>query len=77
MVRRTEAAVLRATVELAERTDTDRLVQVDMASQRGSANVPPVRVVRSLFLEGSRLYNIDPRRHFNLTCSYVSFHSLV
>ena len=73
----TEAAVLRATVELAERTDTDRLVQVDVASQRGSTNVPPVWVVRSLLLEGSRLYNIDPRRHFNLTCSTVSFHSLV
>ena len=56
VVRRTEATVLRATMQLAERTYTNRLVQVDMTRKGSSANVPPVRIVRGLLLVGCLLY---------------------
>jgi hypothetical protein len=38
-----------------------------MVQQRTSADVVPVRVVRSEFLEGAGLDNVDPCWHLELT----------
>lgn len=63
MVRGAGAAVLGAAVDLAQAANTDGLPQVDVASDRGGTDVPPVNVLRRQLLGIAGLDGINP------TCS--------
>ncbi|KAI3492262.1 hypothetical protein L1887_43288 [Cichorium endivia] len=66
VVRGAEAAVGGTTVELSQMADTDSLAQVDVAGERGGADVEPVGIVRGLLLEVTGLDNVDPDGHLDL-----------
>lgn len=67
MVRRTGTPAVGGTVQLGERSDTDRLAEVDVARDGGSPHVKPVRVIRSEFLLGTGLDGVDPGGDLELT----------
>jgi hypothetical protein len=54
------AAVLGGAVDLAEAADTNRLAEVDVAGDRGGADVEPVNVQRGQLLSGTGLDGVDP-----------------
>jgi hypothetical protein len=54
------AAVLGGTVDLAETADTDGLAEVDVAGDRGGADVEPVNVQRGELLGGTGLDGVNP-----------------
>lgn len=60
MVGGARAAVLLATVDLAETADTDGLAQVDVARDGGGAHVEPVGGLGGELLEVPGLYGVDP-----------------
>ena len=60
MMARSRAAVLRATVHLAEAADTDRFAQVDVAGDGGGARVEPVDGLWGEFVAVGRLDGVDP-----------------
>jgi hypothetical protein len=53
-------AVNTATVELSEGTNTNAGAKVDVAGNRGSVDVEPVRVIGSKLFVGASLDNVDP-----------------
>lgn len=60
MVRGANTPVLGRAVELAETADTDSLAEVDVASDRGGADVEPVNVLGGEFLAVASLDNVNP-----------------
>jgi hypothetical protein len=56
------ASVLGGAVDLAEAADTNRLAEVDVAGDRGGADVEPVNVQRGQLLGGAGLDGVDPTR---------------
>lgn len=60
MVRRTGAAVLLASVDLAQTADTDGFAEIDVAGDRGGTDVEPVGGLWGEFLEVAGLYGVDP-----------------
>jgi hypothetical protein len=54
------ATVLGSAVDLAETADTDGLAEVDVAGDRGSADVEPVNVLGRELLGGTSLDSVDP-----------------
>ena len=62
----TNALVTRTAVRLAQRTHTHVTLRVELASDRGSANVKPIRVVRGVLFEGGGFDDINPLRDFHL-----------
>jgi hypothetical protein len=55
-----DAAVLGRAVELSHAADADCLAEVDVARDRGGADVEPVDVLRRELLGGSRLDGVNP-----------------
>jgi len=66
VVRGAGAAVLGAAVDLAQAANTDGLPQVDVASDRGGTDVPPVNVLRRQLLGIAGLDGINPTGHREL-----------
>jgi hypothetical protein len=56
----TAAAVLGGAVDLAQTANTDGLAKVDVAGDRGGADVEPVNVQRGELLGGTGLDGVDP-----------------
>lgn len=56
----TAATVLGSAVDLAETADTDGLAEVDVAGDRGSADVEPVNILGRELLGGASLDSVDP-----------------
>ena len=54
------AAVLGRAVQLPQAADADRLAEVDVARDRGGADVEPVDILRRQLLGGTRLDGINP-----------------
>ena len=54
------AAVLGGAVNLAETANTDGLPEVDVAGNRGGADVEPVNVLRGQLLGVASLDGVDP-----------------
>lgn len=60
VVRGGVAAVLGGAVDLAETADTDGLAEVDVAGDRGGANVEPVNVLGRELVAGTGLDDVNP-----------------
>lgn len=58
----TRATVLGGTVDLAKTADTDGLAEVDVAGDRGGADVEPVNVLGGQLLGRAGLDGVDPTR---------------
>lgn len=54
------AAVLGGAVDLAQAADTDGLAEVNVAGDRGGADVEPVNVLGGQLLGGAGLDGVDP-----------------
>lgn len=54
------AAVLGGAMDLAKAADSDSLAEVDVAGDRGGADVEPVNVLGGQLLGGTSLDGIDP-----------------
>jgi hypothetical protein len=55
------------TVNLVQGTDTNALADVDVTGNRGGTDKVPIGIIRSQFLVGTGLDNIDPLGDFELT----------
>lgn len=60
MVGGTGAAVLLASVDLAQTADTDRFAEIDVAGDRGGTDVEPVGRLWGELLKVAGLYGVDP-----------------
>jgi hypothetical protein len=67
MVRRTRATVDSTTVNLVQGTDTNTLADVDVTGNRGGTDKVPIGIIRSQFLVGTGLNNVDPLGDLELT----------
>lgn len=60
MARGTRTAVLGSAVDLAEAAHTDRLAEVDVAGDRGGADIEPVNVLGGKLLGRASLDRVNP-----------------
>ena len=61
----TTATVLAATMCFAKSAYTDRLAEVNVSCDGCGADIEPVWIIGSEFLEGASLDDIDPGRDFD------------
>jgi hypothetical protein len=55
-----------------ESTYSDRLAEVDVSGDGCGANIEPIWIIGSEFLEGGGFDDIDPGRDFDFACSRLA-----
>lgn len=67
MTSRTTSTVLASTMYFAKSTYSDRLAEVNVSCDSCSADIVPIWIIGSEFLEGGGLDNINPGGDFDFT----------